>query len=76
MRRKRVKLARRPERDPLKGAAVLMLSFQRKGQSDTDVFRLVFEGVLEDLGLSEDRVESYLEAHRKELEEELEEKGM
>ena len=45
------------KRDPLFGAAVLKLSFRQRGDEASEGFRRVYEGVLRDLGVSDDEVE-------------------
>ena len=56
------------ERDPLFGAAVLKLSFLLKGIADQPGFRVVYFGTLKELGLTDQQVNNYIEAHRAELE--------
>jgi hypothetical protein len=49
-------------------AAVLRRSFELQNREYRAGFRFVYEGVLRDLGLAEDEVERFLEAHRDEVE--------
>lgn len=49
-------------------AAVLRRSFELQDGKYRDGFRFVYEGVLRDLDLEEAEVESYLAAHRSEVE--------
>lgn len=56
------------KRDPLFGAAVLKLSFRQRGDEASEGFKRVYEGVLRDLGVSDDEVERYLVEHREEVE--------
>ncbi len=49
-------------------AAVLRRSFQLQDGQYREGFRFVYEGVLRDLGLEEAEVETYLAAHRDEVE--------
>jgi hypothetical protein len=50
-------------------AAVLKRSFALRGNEHQEGFRFVYEGVLRDLGLEEDEVQSYLEEHLPEVDE-------
>jgi len=56
------------KRDPLFGAAVLKLSFKLQGEDAAPGFNFVYEGVLRDLGLTDEQVVEYLEQHRAEVE--------
>ncbi len=49
-------------------AAVLRRSFELQDGRYRDGFRFVYEGVLRDLDLEEEEVESYLATHRSEVE--------
>ncbi len=49
-------------------AAVLRRSFELQDGKYRDGFRFVYEGVLRDLDLEEEEVESYLATHRSEVE--------
>lgn len=55
------------KKDPLFGAAVLKVSFGMRGDENAEGFRFVYEGVLRDLGLTDDEVDAYLEAHREQV---------
>ena len=57
--------------DPLFGAAVLRLSFELHGMTDDPGFRVVYRGTLKDLGLTDDAVREYIEAHREDLERQI-----
>ena len=52
------------KKDPLFGAAALKVSFGMRGDENAEGFRFVYEGVLRDLGLTDDEVEAYLEKNR------------
>lgn len=56
------------KKDPLFGAAVLKLSFRKQADEGGEGFRFVYEGVLRDLGLTDEEVDRYIDAHREELE--------
>jgi hypothetical protein len=47
-------------KDPLFGAAVLKLSFRLRGEENTAAYRFVYDGVLRDLNITDEAVESYL----------------
>ncbi|MBN1770236.1 MAG: hypothetical protein JXB32_03150 [Deltaproteobacteria bacterium] len=53
--------------DPLDGAALLKLAFLLQGRQEHPNFRVVYRGVLQDLGLTDDQVERHLELHRERL---------
>ena len=53
--------------DPLDGAALLKLTFLLQGRQDHPNFRVVYRGVLRDLGLTDAQVERHLEQHRERL---------
>ncbi len=57
-----------PRRDPLFAAAVLKLSFLRRGEAAISGWKAVYEGVLRDLGVTDAEVDAYLLAHRAEVE--------
>ncbi len=62
-------MAREKTRDEkLFSAAVLRRSFELQSAEYRDGFRFVYEGVLRDLGLEDDDVETYLAEHRDEVE--------
>lgn len=56
------------KKDPLFGAAVLKLSFKLHGEDAGPGFQFVYDGVLRDLGLTEDDVNRYLEENREAVE--------
>ncbi len=56
------------KKDPLFGAAVLKLSFQLRGDDGGPGFQFVYDGVLRDLGLTDEEVSRYLEENRQEIE--------
>lgn len=49
------------------GAAVVRRSFELRGEEQGRAFRTVYEGVLRDLGLTDDEVAEYLGAHGAEV---------
>ncbi len=53
--------------DPLDGAALLKLTFLLQGKQDHPNFRVVYRGVLRDLGLTDAQVERHLAQHRERL---------
>lgn len=53
--------------DPLDGAALLKLTFLLQGKQDHPNFRVVYRGVLRDLGLTDAQVEQHLAQHRARL---------
>lgn len=55
--------------DKLFSAAVLLRSFELRGDEHREQFRFVFEGVLRDLALERAEVAAYLAAHREEVDE-------
>ena len=61
-------MAPKTREEKLFSAAVLRRSFELQESRYQDGFRFVYEGVLRDLGLSEQEVEEYLAAHREEVE--------
>jgi hypothetical protein len=56
-------------RDPIFGAAVLKLTFQRRRDEQSPQFRAIYSGVLRDLKVTDEQVEAYIQAHLPELEE-------
>jgi len=54
--------------EKLFSAAVLRRSFELQDGDYKEGFRFVYEGVLRDLGLEAEEVETYLAAHRAEVE--------
>ena len=53
----------RTKEEKLFAAAVLRRSFQLQDGQYREGFRFVYEGVLRDLGLSDDEVAAFLETH-------------
>lgn len=58
----------RPRRDPLFGAAVLKLTFQRRKDEQSPQFQMIYNGVLRDLNVTDAQVEAYLAEHLPEVE--------
>ena len=58
----------RPRRDPLFGAAVLKLTFQRRKDEQSPQFKMIYDGVLRDLKVTDAQVEAYLAQHLPEVE--------
>lgn len=56
------------KRNPLFGAAVLKLSFELRESEGSEGFRFVYDGVLRDLGVTDEEVDQYLAEHRSEVE--------
>lgn len=56
------------KRDPLFGAAVLKLSFELREEEGSEGFRFVYDGVLRDLGVTDEEVDAYLAENRAEVE--------
>lgn len=50
------------------GAAVLKTSFRLRGALDSPAFKVVFPGVLRDLGLEEAEVDAFIAANREAVE--------
>jgi hypothetical protein len=55
-------------KDKLYGAAVLKMSFRLRGDEDSPAFRVVYPGVLRDLGLEDTAVEHYINENREAVE--------
>jgi len=55
------------KREPIFGAAVLKLSFLQRGEDAGEGFRRVYEGVLRDLGVTDEEVDAYLAQHEAEV---------
>ena len=51
----------------LKSAAIVRLKYQMLSGTMDKGFKTVYQGVLSDLGLTEEEVEKYIEAHTEEL---------
>jgi hypothetical protein len=56
-------------RNPLLGAAVLKALLRRRAGDDLTKTKSLYEGILRDLGLSDEQVEKYLVEHAEEVEE-------
>ncbi len=65
----------RKAEDPVEGAAILRLTFSARGELDDASFRVIYRGVLEDLGLSDAQVTDYIRKHKARLVERLAELG-
>ena len=59
----------KPRRNPLLGAAVLKALLLRRRGDDLTKTRSLYEGILRDLSLTEEQVETYLAQHGEEVEE-------
>lgn len=55
------------EADALDGAAIFKLAFVLQGKQDHPNFRVVYRGVLQDLGLTDAQVDRHIELHRERL---------
>jgi hypothetical protein len=55
-------------RNPLLGAAVLKALLRRRAGDDLTKTRALYEGILRDLGLTDEQVEEYLVEHAEEVE--------
>jgi hypothetical protein len=53
----------RTREEKLFGAAVMRRSFELRGAEEGAAFRVVYQGVLRDLGLSDEEVAGYLAEH-------------
>ena len=58
---------KKTKRDRLKSAAIVKLKYQMLAGSLDAGFQTVFEGVLQDLKLTEEEVDRYIEEHAEEL---------
>jgi hypothetical protein len=56
-------------RNPLLGAAVVKALLQRRAGDDRTKTISLYEGILRDLGLTDEQVEKYLVEHAEEVEE-------
>ncbi|HKC60061.1 MAG TPA: hypothetical protein VKB92_08245 [Myxococcales bacterium] len=56
-------------RNPLLGAAVVKALLQRRAGDDQKKTISLYEGILRDLGLTDEQVEKYLVEHAEEVEE-------
>ncbi len=59
----------RSRRDPIFGAAVLKLTFQRRRDEQSPQFRAIYSGVLRDLKVTDAEVDAYIASHLSDLEE-------
>jgi len=62
-----MKPRKKTKNDRLKSAAIVKLKYQMLAGSLDAGFRTVFEGVLQDLKLTEEEVDQYIEEHSGEL---------
>jgi hypothetical protein len=58
----------RKKRDPIFGAAVLKLTFQRRHDEQSPQFKAIYEGVIRDLKVTDEDVNVFLQAHLAEIE--------
>lgn len=58
----------KPDEQKIFGAAVLKMSFRLREALDTPAFKVVYPGVLRDLGLDDAQVEAFTAAHREAVE--------
>lgn len=58
----------RTREQKLFGAAVLKASFQLREALDSPAFKVVYPGVLRDLGLDDAEVDAFISANREEVE--------
>ena len=59
----------KPRRNPLLGAAVLKALLRRRRGDDLAKAKALYQGILRDLGLTDEQVERYLIEHGDEVEE-------
>ena len=59
----------KPRRNPLLGAAVLRALLRRRRGDDLTKTQALYQGILRDLGLTDEQVEKYLVDHGEEVEE-------
>ena len=59
-------MAGKREKNPLLTAAVIKTSLSFRG-SGQEMYRVIYEGVLRDFGLTDEDVDAYIEAHREEV---------
>ena len=65
----------KPRRNPLLGAAVLKALLRRRQGDDWKKTQSLYQGILRDLGLSDEQVEQYLTDHTEEVEEAIRGQG-
>ncbi|RMG17849.1 MAG: hypothetical protein D6729_08035 [Deltaproteobacteria bacterium] len=56
----------RQKKNPLLTAAVIKTSLSFRGEG-AEMYRVIYEGVLRDFGLSDAEVDAYIERHRDEV---------
>ena len=61
-------MAAKTREQKLFGAAVLKVSFLLRDAADSPAFKLVYPGVLRDLGLEDTEVDEFIAAHREAVE--------
>ncbi len=59
-------MSEKREKNPLLTAAVIKMSLAFRG-SGREMYRVIYEGVLRDFGLTDADVDAYIEAHREEV---------
>jgi len=59
----------KPRRNPLLGAAVLKALLRRRRGDDLVKAKALYEGILRDLGLTDEQVEAYLIEHGDDVDE-------
>jgi len=62
-----MKAKKKSRSERLRSAAIVKLKYQMLSGKMDKGFKTVYQGVLSDLGLTEDEVEKYIEAHTEEL---------
>ncbi len=62
------------KKDPVFAAALVKISLEKKGKGKK-LESALYRSILDDLGVTAEQVEKYLEDHREELEKLLKEKG-
>lgn len=63
------------QQEKVHAAAVLRRSFQLRGEEHAEGYRFVYQGVLRDLGLTDEEVTAYLAAHLAAVDEAIGRKG-
>jgi hypothetical protein len=61
--------------EKLHAAAVVRRSFELRGQEHAEGFRFVYQGVLRDLGVTDEEVRAYLVEHAEVVDEAIGRKG-
>lgn len=54
-------------KDPCYGAAIIKLSFANKSKTEQLKYKIIYNGVLKDLNITDKEVERYIIKNRKEL---------